>query len=62
MSRRRAVQLAAYWLPVLLLAAAASIAAAIPFTGADASAAGVTAAGLVGLAGLHYEPRRKDHR
>lgn len=61
MTARRALRLAAYWLPVLGLAAIASIVAAIPFTGGTASATGVVAAGLVLLAGLHYEPR-KDQR
>ena len=61
MTARRALRLAAYWAPVLGLAAIASIVAAIPFTGGTANAAGVVAAGLVLLAGLHYEPR-KDQR
>jgi hypothetical protein len=58
---RRTALWAAYWALVLTVMAVASLAAAIPFTGADASAAGVTAAGLVGLAGLALEPR-KDGR
>lgn len=58
MTARRSVILAAYWLPVLCLAAIASIVAAIPFTGGTASAAGVVAAGLVLLTGLAFEPRR----
>lgn len=61
MTARRALRLAAYWAPVLAVAAVASIVAAIPFTGGTASAAGVVAAGLVLLAGLHLEPR-KDRR
>lgn len=60
MSARRVLRLAAYWLPVCALAAVASIAAAIPFTGSTATAAGITAAGLVLIAGLALEPRRKD--
>lgn len=58
MTARRALRLAAYWLPVLGLAAIASIVAAIPFTGGTASAAGVVAAGLILLTGLALEPRR----
>ena len=56
----RRVLLAAYWTLVLLLAAIASIAAAIPLTGGYASAAGMTAAALVLLAGLACEPHRKE--
>lgn len=62
MTARRALRLAAYWLPVLGLAAIASIVAAIPFTGGTASAAGVIASGLVLLAGLVCEPQRKDRQ
>lgn len=62
MSARRVLFLAAYWLPVIVVAAVASLAAAIPFTGGTAGAAGTTAAGLVLLAGLALEPRRKDSR
>lgn len=61
MTARRTVILAAYWTAVILTAAIAAIVAAIPFTGGTANAAGVVAAGLVLLAGLHYEPR-KDQR
>lgn len=59
MNRRTALW-AGYWAFVLLVAAVASLAAAIPFTGPDAAAASTTAAGLVGLAGLALEPHRKD--
>lgn len=62
MSARRTLQLAVFWTAVTLLAATAAVAAAIPFTGGTASAAGTTAAAAVCLAGLALEPRRKDHR
>lgn len=58
----RRLLLAVYWALVTVLAALASIAAAIPFTGSTASAAGITAAGLVLIAGLALEPHRKGNR
>ena len=58
----RRVLLAVYWPLVVLTAATASIAAAIPFTGGTASAVGVIAAALVLLAGLALEPHRKGGR
>jgi hypothetical protein len=57
----RRIVLAAYWALVVTLAALASMAAAIPFTGGTASAAGIVAAAAVLIAGLACEPHRKDH-
>ncbi|MCI4143019.1 hypothetical protein [Streptomyces sp. MMS20-AI2-20] len=65
MSARRTALTAAYWTAVLLLAAVASLAAAIPFTGPAASAAGVIASGAVCLIGMACAPNpapRKDDR
>jgi len=54
-------RLAAYWTAILTVAAVASLAAAIPFTGPTASAAGVLASGAVCLIGLACAPNiRKD--
>jgi hypothetical protein len=54
-------RLAAYWAAVLLAAAVASLAAALPFTGPTASAAGVLASGAVCLIGIACAPNiRKD--
>ena len=58
---RTRLVLAAYWALTLTAAALASLTAAVPFTGGAASAAGITAAAVVLLAGLALEPR-KDHR
>ncbi|MCI3153191.1 hypothetical protein ELQ39_15770 [Streptomyces sp. GB4-14] len=62
MTARRTALTAAYWSAVLLLAAVASLAAAIPFTGPAASAAGVLAAAAVCLTGSAHAPSttRKD--
>jgi hypothetical protein len=49
-------RLAAYWTAVLLTAAVASLAAAIPFTGPAASTAGVLASGGVCLIGMACSP------
>lgn len=65
MSARRTALTAAYWSAVLLLAAAVSLAAALPFTGPAASAVGVIASGAVCLIGLACAPHptpRKDTR
>lgn len=65
MSARRTAVCAAYWTGLLLLAAVASLAAAIPFTGAAASTVGVIAAAAVCLIGLACAPNpttRKDVR
>ncbi|MGQ5576038.1 hypothetical protein [Streptomyces sp. ECR3.8] len=62
MSARRTALTAAYWTAVLLLAAFASLAAAIPFTGPAASTVGVIAAAAVCLVGSACAPSitRKD--
>jgi hypothetical protein len=49
-------RLAAYWAAVLLAAAVASLAAAIPFTGPVANSAGVLASGAVCLIGMACAP------
>ncbi|MFI5473135.1 hypothetical protein ACIA6D_23210 [Streptomyces cacaoi] len=54
---RRIVR-AVYWPAVILAAAVAMTVAPIPFTGAAASVASVTAVALVFLAGLACEPRK----
>lgn len=61
MTGRRALR-AVYWPLVLLTAATASTAAAIPLTGGMASAAGIAVAAFVLLAGLALEPRGKARR
>ncbi|WP_442803445.1 hypothetical protein OG411_19150 [Streptomyces pseudogriseolus] len=65
MSARRTALTAVYWSAVLLLAAVASLAAAIPFTGPAARAVGVIASGAVCLIGIACAPNptpRKDDR
>jgi hypothetical protein len=49
-------RLAAYWAAVLLAAAVASLAAALPFTGLDADTAGVLAAAGVCMTGMACAP------
>lgn len=68
MSAGRTALHAAYWTAVLLLAAVASLAAALPFTGPAASTAGVIAAAAVCPVGSACAPNtstkstRKDVR
>lgn len=61
MSARRTVWAALHWTATALTAAIASMAAALPFHGPYASAAGVIAAAGVCLTGLATAPPRKDH-
>ncbi|MER5715782.1 hypothetical protein [Streptomyces sp. NPDC002132] len=56
MTRRTALWLL-YWLTILAVASVASLAAALPFTGGTATAAGITVSALVCLAGMALEPR-----
>lgn len=55
------LRLAAHWLTVTFTAAAASLIAALPFTGQTASAIGTLAAAVVCLVGIALAPAtRKD--
>lgn len=58
----RRVLAAAYWTAVVVTAALASIAAAMPFEGRTASLAGALTLTAVCMAGTTYAPHRKDHR
>jgi hypothetical protein len=61
-SARRTVRWACHWTLTLLTAAVASLAAALPFTGPYASAAGLIAAAGVCLTGLATAPHPGAHQ
>lgn len=56
MTARRTVWLACHWTATTVVAALTSLAAALPFTGPYASAAGLLAAGAVCLIGIATAP------